>query len=234
MKQIFFLLIMVLTIETGLSQAIGTAAERSALDSSIAIGSLAVDRYSTVDLEYNDVKGSPYVEKDLLAGHIVLLDGGKTPQVPLQYDLYAGIFFYTDPNEDRLTIDLKVCREIILQGKKETYHFKRVDPNTADTFYDVLYEDDKQFIYNRIRTILREGSDNGIVKTDPSFNRDDNFYVLMKGGKPKSIKLKKKDVFKLFSKEDQARMEDYAKQNKLKLKKAAEFKEMFKSLAQKT
>lgn len=233
MKHVLVLIASFLMSTIAHSQADGTTIDHSPLASAIALGSLSIDKYSTVQLQYDDIKGSPYLEKDLLSGYIVLLDGGKTPQVPLQFDLYGGIFFYTDPNGDKLTINLKVCREIILQGKQETYQFKRTDPNTADTFYDVLYEDDQLFIYNRIETILREGSDNGIVKTEPSFNRDNNYYVLIKGGKPKSIKLKKKDVFKLFSKSDQAQMEAFVKQNKLKLKKEAEFKEMFKSLTQK-
>lgn len=232
MKQLFFLLTIALSKQTGLSQTIGTAAERSALGSSIAIGTLAVDRYTTVDLVYKDVKGSPYLEKDILKGVIVLLDGGKTPEVPLQHDLYSGDFFYVDPNGDQLVINTKACKEILLQGNKEAYYFKRANPKTPDQFYDILYEDDNLYIYNNPAIILREGTDNGIVKTDPTFNRDDNYYVLLKGGKPKKIKLKKKDIFKQFSKQDQATMEAYAKQNKLKLKKAAEFKEMFKSLTQ--
>lgn len=224
------LILLSILISHILSAQLNSSPENSPLVSSIALGTLSVDKYRSSQLNYDDIKGTPFVEKEPLSGYLRLVSGEKTHQVPLQYDIYSSEFFYIDEDGQQLVIDTKAVREIVMEGKDEDYLFKRANPKWADTFYDILYEDDDMMIFNEMEINLREGTDNGIVKTDPNFNSDDNYYHVKKGESPKKIKLKKKDIFKFFNKSDQNKMEAFAKENKLKLKKRKEYKKMFSCL----
>lgn len=207
-----------------------TNPETSPLVASIAVGTLSVDKFRTTQLNYDDVLGSPYAEEEPMEGFLTVVNGDRTKLVPLQFDVYSGEFFYVDEAGKELVIDTKAVREINMSGKEEDYLFKRVIPSKANTFYDILYEDDDIVIYNEMEIILREGSDNGIVKTLPSFNPKDNIFHYTKGGESNRIKLKKKDVFKLFDADTQTMMQSYAKKHKLKLKSRKDYKQLFASL----
>lgn len=201
------------------------------IEASIALGTLSVDNYKTYDLEYDDIKGNPYVEKGYLTGYVVLIDNKKTQEVKLQYDIYTNEFFFIDTKQKELIIDLKLVREIFMQGKEEDYLFKRVNPRRPHQFYEILYEDESLDIYNEMEINFFEGKEQGITRIDPRFSRDDNYYVLTNGKDPKSVKLKKKNIYKLFSKEEQKRMDKITKDNKIKLKKRKDFKKLFAAMS---
>lgn len=200
------------------------------IEASIALGTLSVDNFKTYDLEYDDIKGSPYVEKKYLKGHVVLIDNKKTQEVSLQYDIYTNEFFFINAEKKESVIDLKLVREIVMKGEDEDYLFKRVNPRRPHQFYEILYEDESMDIYNEMEINFFEGKEQGITRIDPRFSRDDNYFVLTNGNDPKSVKLKKKNIYKLFSKEDQKLMDKIAKDNKIKLKKSKDFKKLFAAM----
>lgn len=230
MKKIFVLLL-VLAIQLKISgQSAAPNNESSAMEASIALGTLGIDNFRTTELNYNDIKGSPYLEKEVLSGYVMLIDNKKTEEIPLQYDIYRNEFFYTNKAGKELIIDLKLVREIYMMSGEENYLFKRVNPKKPHKFYEVIYETDGLDIYNEMGVNFFEGKEQGITKIDPRFSRDDTYYALKKGEDPKKIKLKKKDLFKLFSKEEQKQMDKIVKDQKIKLKKSKDFKQLFKSL----
>lgn len=203
----------------------------STLERAISITSLNFDNYRTTALEYDDIQGSPYLEKEYLTGYVVLMGRKATEDIPLQFDIYSREFFYVNDKGDELVLDLKSIREIHMKGKEESYVFKRVNPRKPTQFYEVLYEGDGIHIYNNIDMNFYEGKEQGITRIEPRFSRRDNYYVFKKGEEPVKVKLKKKDILKLFSKEKKKELEDYVKSNKIKLKKAKDFKQMFDSVS---
>lgn len=202
----------------------------SAMENGLILGGLRVDNFKANDLEYSDIKGSPYVEKDAMLGRLQMIDEKLTELVPLQYDIYSDEFFYVNEKKEELLLELKLVKEITMQGKEETYLFKRINPHDPHKFYEVLYEGDALDIYNDMDINFYEGKEQGITNTPPRFSRDDQYYVLQKGKEPKKLKLKKKDVLKLFSKDDQKKMTDLSKELKIKLKKSKDFKKLFAAM----
>jgi len=202
----------------------------SALGASIAINTLSSNNFRASDLKYKDVKGIPYLEKEKLIGYVVMMDDQKTEEVPLQYDIYSNEFFYIDKSGNELIIDLKLVKEIVMRGKEESYLFKRINPQKPHKFYEVLYESDDLDIYNEMGINFFEGKEQGIAKIDPRFSRDDSYYTYKKGTDPKKLKLKKKNVYKLFSKEEQQQIDTIIKDQKIKLKKSKDFKRLFTAM----
>jgi len=234
MKDLIFLFL-ILLIQLNLNGQEGVVKKSegsSAIENNLILGGLRVDNFKANDLEYSDIKGSPYVEKDVLTGRLQMIDEKLTEQVPLQYDIYSDEFFYVNEKKEELLLELKLVREIRMQGKEETYLFKRINPHEPLKFYEVLYEDDALDIYNDMDINFYEGKEQGITNTPPRFSRDDQYYVLLKGKDPKKLKLKKKEVFKLFSKDDQKKMTDLSKELKIKLKKSKDFKKLFAAMKQ--
>ncbi len=196
----------------------------------IAIGSLDIERIKTYDLDYDEIKGSPYLEKNMLTGYVVLIDHKTTDQLTLNYDIYTDEFFFENTKNEELVFDLKLVRAIIMKGQDEDYLFKRVNPRTPHKFYEMLYESETLDIYNHMQINFQEGSDNGVIKIDPKFSRDDNYYAVVKGERPKKIKLKKKNIYKLFNKDEQITMDRILSEHKIKLKKTKDYKRLFKAL----
>jgi len=199
----------------------------SAMDASIAISTLGMNNFKTTDLKYDDVKGSPYLEKDILNGFVTMIDDQRSETVPLQYDIYSNEFFHVNEKGQEMLIDMKLIKEIVLNGKEEDYKFKRINPRKPHKFYEVLYESETLDIYNDLQINFYEGKEQGITRIDPRFSRDDNYYAQVKGKEPKKIKLKKKDIYKLFGKEEQKEMDSLSKSQKIKLKKSKDFKKLF-------
>ena len=202
----------------------------SRTENSLIMEGLRVDNFKANDLEYGDIKGSPYLEKESLRGYLIMIDEKKTETVTLQYDIYSNEFFHINNKGEEIVIDIKLIRELIMQGKEEAYVFKRINPRKPLKFYEVLYESDGLDIFNDLQVNFYEGKDQGIAKIDPRFSRDNNYYVQLKGKDVKKIKLKKKYVYKLFSKEEQKRMDALSKELNLKLKKSKDFKKLFDAM----
>jgi len=227
------IIIVILSYEMSLkAQSTSTIDNTSPMEASIAVRTLSTNNFKANDLEYEDIRGTPYLEKEFLTGYLVMIDKNRSDEVSLQYDIYSGDFLYLNNKEEELTIDLKHVRSVVMQGGEENYLFKRLDPRTPHKFYEILYESDAFDLYNDIQINFYEGKEQGITKIDPRFARDDNYYILRKGEERQKIKLKKKDIFKLFSKEEQKEMNNIVKDNNIKLKKSKDFKQLF--LAMKT
>lgn len=197
------------------------------LEAAIELGTISSDKFRRQNLEYNDVKGNPLLEEEMLKGFVLMIDKSRTAELPIQYDIYRKEFFYNDDNGQGHVIDQKLIREIVLTGKEENYHFKRVNPRSPLTFYDVLYETDVLQIFCEPGINFVEGKDHGIAKVEAKFSRVDKFYVLQKGANTKRIKLKRKDLYKYFSKTDQIVLDEILADEKLSLKRRADLKRLF-------
>jgi len=196
-------------------------------EANVMIGDLNMNSFRSYNLNYNDIKGSPFVEAEKLKGYVVLIDKSRSTELTLQYDIYQNEFFYTNDNGEELVVDQKLIREIYMTGVGEKYHFKRMNPKSPLIFYDILYEAETLSIFCELDLNFYEAKDQGITKTDARFSRVDKYYVLQKGENPKRIKLKRKDVYKYFSKVDQIALDKIVDDQQLSLKKRQDVKRLF-------
>lgn len=208
----------------------GTGSNNVPAEATIPIGDLNMNKFRSYELDYNDILGIPYLEKEMLTGYIVAIDKQKTHDISLQYDIYRQEFFYVDDQGHELVLNQNFIREIVMTGKHMSYHFKRINPRHPLRFYDILYESDQFIIYGDLDIQFTEGKDHGISKLEPKFSRSDTYYVLQKGKPTKRIKLKKKELFKFFTREDQLAMEKVASDNDLSFKKPEDLKLIFREL----
>lgn len=199
-------------------------------ESTIAIGDASVERFKTYQIDYGDVNGNPFIEKDILKGYITFTNDNKSDQLDLQYDIYSKEFFQINEDGKEVVFGLMTVKEINMTGKQENYLFKRINPRKPTKFYEVLYESDEFDIYNDIKVNFREATDIGISKTEAKFHRKNNYFLMKKGEVPIKFKLKKKDLYKHFSAETKKQADRFLKEHKIKLKKSKDFKQLFKLL----
>lgn len=199
----------------------------TALEASIAVSTLSTNNYRSKALTYDNVKGSPYLNKEPLRGSLTLLDGGNTEEAKLQYNIYTNEFLFIEEDGTEQLLEMKRCVELNMKTKEENFIFKRADPTQPHKFFDIIYEGEDLKIYNDIEVKFFEGKDQGITKIEPRFSKYDNLYFKKKGENPQKIKVKKKDILKLFEKDKAKQLEQTAKKNKIKLKKVNDFKKLF-------
>ena len=228
MKTISFL-ILVICCQYLYSQQPAKSVDESntALEASIAVSTLSTNNYRSKALTYENVKGSPYLDKQSLIGSLSLLDGSKTEEAPLQYNIYTNEFLFIQEDGTEQLLEMKKCVALYMKTKKENFVFKRADPTQPHKFFDIIYEADDLKIYNDMEVKFFEGKDQGITKIEPRFSKYDNLFFKKKGENPQKIKVKKKDILKLFEKDEAKQLEQTAKKNKIKLKKVNDFKKLF-------
>lgn len=189
--------------------------------------------YEDSRLTYKEIKGSPYLTEQPSLGKLVLNDGAIINDVLLQIDLYKGFIIITRNDGEEFFLDKKQIWEVVLfdDEKNETL-LKRMNPEKPDQFYIKLYEDDGLTFFKEKYVTIREGENHGLAQTEPKFNVREKHYIQHNGGSIEKVKLNTKEVFLGFSAEEVASFKDYAKSNKLKLKKEESFIELFKALRQ--
>ena len=196
----------------------------------ITIGDQKIEKYKSTELDYDNIDGTPYLEKEFLNGFIIFTSNSTSDTMELQYDVFSKEFFIIDTSDKEAVIHLKFVKEIHMDGKEESYLFKRINPSRPHKFYEVIYESDDFDIYNDMKATYHHSTDNGIVQTREKFTKKDNYYLLRKGEKAKKIKLKKKDIYKQLSSEKKSQADQLLKEHKLKLKKSRDFKRLFELL----
>jgi len=156
-----------------------------------------------------------------------MVKGERTEEALFQYDIYSGEFLYVNEKAEQQVLKQSVIDEIIITDSKESFRFKRVDPDAPMRFFDVIYESPSLLIYNDPEINFYEGKEQGVNRIDPRFSRQDNVYVLKDGVGPQKIKIKQKDIVKLLNSEQKQSFEKYLKTNKIKLKKLTDMKKAF-------
>ncbi len=178
-------------------------------------------------LSYGTVKGSPFLNKEAVKGTLVLHDGNMLKDVLLQFDLYTNDIIATLEDGEEVFIDKIYYKEIIIPTDGKDAVLRRLDPEKPDILYEVLYQDEDMAFFKQRTVTLREGSNSGLAKVKPRFDKRTTYFIKQGKQKVEKVKLKEKDVLSKFKKREANTLKSYAKKNGIKLKKEKDFITLF-------
>lgn len=186
--------------------------------------------YQTVENLYAQHDGSPYLFADYQDATLVLNDGRELPNVKVNYDAYQGGIVAQNEKGEKIILDGRYYKEVIIDAPTETMVFAKVNPKQKDKFYQVLYGRDGFAFYKDNTSFIREGMNHGLTNTNSKFMNRSKYYVVDGDSKPIAVNLKKKKVFKHFPEIEMIAINEVLKKNKLKLKDESDYMTLFAQL----
>ncbi len=172
---------------------------------------------TTSALSYQEIQGSPFLNSEPLNGTVVFNDDSVINDVPINIDMYANEIIATKPNGEKIALDGRFYKEIILSHEGEELVFKKANEDEPSKFYQVLYDDGDMVFFKDNYVTLREGSNNGFSKTPSKFTPRTNYFIKHGDDQIVKVKLKKKDIFPLIPDSELYAMQEYARKKGLKL-----------------
>jgi hypothetical protein len=172
-------------------------------------------------INLDDVKGSPFLDKNFIKGYILDLSTNNKMDVSLRYNIYNDEMEVINPVDNSIGALAKkeryVCffggdKFVFIKGKTKSGYYKElVSNNTSNGSMSLLVKYSSIYIPKKYGTTpLQQG-------VSAKFNNDESFYLLMDDTLIKKPK-KKKKFMELFS-SNKALMISYISKNKLKVDK---------------
>jgi len=186
--------------------------------------------YEDTKFSYTKIKGSPFINDEAVKCDIVLHNGDSIKDIDLQFDLYIHKFIAKDGDGEEVLLDGYYFNTVMVPYEDEVLKFEKLNPEYPDKFYIKLFENKDVLFFKEMYVSFREGSNQGLAEIDAQFTARKKYYI-KNGDLPiRPVKLKEKDVFKDFSKRDVSSMTKFARSNKIKLKKEADFLKAFDAI----
>ena len=184
---------------------------------------------------YMQIKGNPYLTDDWVKGTVYLKDGNTIPKAEFKFDTYGQFILVYNEELKRLVLpEENLVTAFSYNDKGINSYFKRVHSDLgvkeihSDYFLEVLYEGKIAFYKLHQKTVLPLRTPE--MPFIDEFINEDRYYIYL-NGKYEIAHLKKsylKQRFPQYKKE----ISHYARTNKLKLKKEADFTKMIAYLGQ--
>ena len=175
---------------------------------------------------YENAKGSPFLFEEYINGTIITNNDILLENVPIKIDLYRQEIIIKNDVGTELYLNGPYYKKIILPTEDRELTFSRQNPNKPDLFYEVLFENDYLSFYKEDYVTYREARNNGMSKTPSKFTNRVNYYI-KQNGEISKVKLKKKQIIKMFSQKLANNMKEYISANNLKMKNEEDFVKLF-------
>lgn len=196
MKAQLLILILLLPILTPAQIVSNEDKERNA--------ALRNDVVRTFDSRYEGVKGFPFLFNKWIKGEISFLDGKTKLSIPIKYDIYKDEVRVLSAKDSMILLDGSVASFTLLKDNKPLVfrYLVFTDKNgfLQNGFFQVLYEG-KWKLFARKKVNLIEADYKGAYSTGKKYDefqsKPDVFFI-SKGGEWWKIKIKKKDIVKVF------------------------------------
>lgn len=184
------------------------------------------ETYNASRMTYRDVGGSPYLYDEPVRARVVLNDGSFVKEALMKFDLYADEIIVSSEEGSEQLMDKSMVVEIIYLEGDKVISMKRLNIEDPSKFYVDLYRDERlSFCKERYATV-REGENMGLAKVEPKFVKRQRYFIKT-GRTYEEVKLSSKDILNRLSRSEALAIENYAKENKIKLKKEEDFVKVF-------
>ena len=172
--------------------------------------------------EDKNIKGSTFLTAKDFKPIIVKTIGNKVGKYSQgTFNVKTGQFIVKKADGKLVAIDDSLVKEVVFLGNS----FKKIDGE----YYAFLSEGEISFL-KKYKLDVVNGSVDPLSKekvTPDKYVIKELYFTLNKGQSPKTIKLKKKNILKLFTKEQVAKIKKMVKEKKLSYKKERDLKLLF-------
>ena len=185
---------------------------------------------------YARVDGNPYMLDGFQEGVIVTYRNEEIVGVKLNYDGYQGNVIAINQHGDKIALDEKFYKKIIITGVEGNIVFGKPElkgnfnHNKNDKFFQVLYDNNGIVFYKDLSITIRKSQKTGIGDTPDRFVARNSYYVKKDGNAPIAVNLRKKDLFDHFEETEMAAINKIVKKKKNKLRNEADYVALFSEL----
>ena len=156
------------------------------------------------DIDFKNIKGSPYVSNSYLFGHVTDEISHKSVNIYLRYNIYNDIIeLKASLEKGEKTIALLKKHDIscVINGKTYNYlNFTDKKGTHKNGYLKLLYKGKKYSLYERLTSVFtsKKKAQNSYTKSKPaSFSKKVSYY-LRKENKVTFLPNKKKDLLSSF------------------------------------
>jgi hypothetical protein len=186
-------------------------------------------RYEVTKESYKQINGSPFLTEEAIAGTVIGINGNKKENVMMRVDLYSQNIIAQDEEGKEIALDGRFYKEIILPYKGKNLVFKKVNSDTPNKFYEVLYENGDMVFFKENSIKLKESdSASPYSNTETRFSKAKTEYYIKTGEEEiVKVKLKKKDILSVFPDAELEAMKYYAQSKGIKFKNESDYIAVF-------
>jgi hypothetical protein len=172
--------------------------------------------------KYKEISGSPYLEKEMKKGVIILKDNRKVEDVMIRYNAYEDALMY-QIEEDKVTLlDPPVINGF--EYHKNDKVFKYISISILEGkrhFYEVIYEGKSTLVVqHRIKLTEKTNNAGSYGASDmqgSAFKQSDIYFLMDTTGKSSEVNLTKKSLISALGSHAEE-LQTFIKKNKLKVK----------------
>jgi hypothetical protein len=178
-----------------------------------------------------DVEGTQFFIEEWKIGSIKLFNNGVYNHVPVRMNLQSQQVHFLDENNVELAIFPDLVRELFIydtiNGETQVYEFECgfpvLEKQNEKSFYQVLSHGKIKLLKSIQKEIREEKNDLGsqIKKEFLTYE----YYYIFSNNNLQQVRLNKNSILLSFS-DQQMKIEDFVKSNKLSYKSANDFKKM--------
>lgn len=166
--------------------------------------------------KYDDIQGSPFLNKEFIKGELLMSDSTKYIGIPLRYNIYTDEIEYQGPDESEFALGDKT---MAIKISFDNHEFKYISSSEVKSYLEFVVLGKATLLKKyKVRYVEAEKA-KAYEKSMPArFERGtENYYIEFQDGKISYVP-NNKNIASLFP-DKKEEIEKYVKAEKLKLKK---------------
>lgn len=171
---------------------------------------------------YSELSGSPYLSNDWIKGTIILGDGKVVDNLDIKFDQFTDAILYKNDKGEELEVAEPVKEfKVNIKNTDRLFRsgFKPAGNNTETNFYEVLVDGNLKFV-KRLKKEIMTTRDYNATSDTKSVTEKISYYIV-KDNQPILVSKNEKVILETIG-EMENELNDFIKQNKLKLKDEAD------------
>ncbi len=172
--------------------------------------------------KYKEISGSPYIEKEMQKGTIILKDNRKVEDVMIRYNAYEDALLYQIDKDQVTMLDPPVINGFEYRNNDKVFTYISISILEGKRhFYEVIYEGKSTLVVqHRIKLTEKTNNAGSYGASDmqgSAFKQSDIYFLMDATGKSSEVNLTKKSLISALGSHDEE-LQAFIKKNKLKVK----------------
>lgn len=164
------------------------------------------------------VKGSPYLNDEWLKGYVKVTDKANTEMLRLRFNTETNTLEFLR-NETVYALDSRKIKGFVIPGHPEDLVFRNgFNPDDDDinrsTFLRIISDGKTKFVCHHKTSLKEDLSTYGMASQVDEYVSTTDYYLITPNNKFHDIRLKRKDIIRVFSDEED-KVREYVRANNL-------------------
>ena len=188
-----------------------------------------LNKSGKTDLAIDDIKGSPYLNREFIGGTIFTTEKTRYENIPLRYNLYNDDLEFKNPAGEVLAVAKPEIVELAVLGETQLIYCRYTTGNKTKNGFLVVIGNGKAVLAARQSVLYQPPTEAAAYKEpEPAkfVRRADEFYIRVGEETAKQVANKKSLLEALPDNHD--KIETFLDENKVKLNKAEGLAEVVK------